>query len=238
VATGAPTTGWVGQEAGECPRCGAGYAPLQEYCLECGLRLPLVDNPEPRTGIARVVPTGQPWIWPVLVALVAAILAVAAVLVARLTDDSSEEALVATTTAPPFLPATEPPPVVSETVPTLPTPRTTPTVPSTSPARPQAPRRGELVEWPAGRDAWTVILASYPTSAGQPAATSRAKEASEAGLPRVGVLDSSEYASLHPGYLVVFSGSYDSQADAEAALDDAHEKGYGAAYAKEIASSR
>jgi len=238
VATGAPTTGWVGQEAGECPRCGAGYAPLQEYCLECGLRLPLVDNPEPRTGIARVVPTGQPWIWPVLVALVAAILAVAAVLVARLTDDSSEETLVATTTAPPFLPATEPPPVVSETVPTLPTPRTTPTVPSTSPARPQAQRRGELVEWPAGRDAWTVILASYPTSAGQPAATSRAKEASEAGLPRVGVLDSSEYASLHPGYLVVFSGSYDSQADAEAALDDAHEKGYGAAYAKEIASSR
>ena len=34
------------------------------------------------------------------------------------------------------------------------------------------------------------------------------------GLPAVGVLDSSQYASLQPGYFVVFSGIYDSQAEA------------------------
>jgi hypothetical protein len=173
------------------------------------------------------------WAWPVLVALVVAALSIAAVLVVRLTDSPTEEAITATTGPPPSLAATQPPPVVSEKVPTLPTPRTTrrPSRGRTSPA----PRAGELVEWPAGTTGWTLVLAS---TTGQESATSRAKEASKAGLPRVGVLDSSQYSSLHPGYFVVFSGIYGSQADAEGALDAAQAKGYGAAYVREIASTR
>ncbi len=37
----------------------------------------------------------------------------------------------------------------------------------------------------------------------------------------MGVLDSSRYASLHPGYWIVFSGVYSSEAEATSALEDA-----------------
>jgi hypothetical protein len=46
----------------------------------------------------------------------------------------------------------------------------------------------------------------------------------------VGVLVSSQYSSLHPDYLVVFQGIYETQADAQAALSAAHAKGYTGAY--------
>ena len=41
------------------------------------------------------------------------------------------------------------------------------------------------------------------------------------GLTAVGLLDSSRYASLHPGYWIVFSGIYASEAEATSALEDA-----------------
>ena len=47
-----------------------------------------------------------------------------------------------------------------------------------------------------------------------------ARSASRAGLPQVGVLDSSRYSSLHPGYSVVFSGIYDSRDQADRAQSD------------------
>ena len=39
------------------------------------------------------------------------------------------------------------------------------------------------------------------------------------GIPDVGLLNSDDFASLNPGYWVVFSGQYDSQSEASAALD-------------------
>ena len=39
----------------------------------------------------------------------------------------------------------------------------------------------------------------------------KANEALTAKLPEVGVLDSGEFSSLHPGYYVVFSGIYPDQ---------------------------
>ena len=56
---------------------------------------------------------------------------------------------------------------------------------------------------------------------GRKAADARAKQARAKGLPQVGVLDSSSYASLHPGYWVVFSGIYGSEAEATSALEAA-----------------
>ena len=44
-----------------------------------------------------------------------------------------------------------------------------------------------------------------------PALAGYAQEALRSGLPEVGVLDSGEFASLHPGYYVVFSGIYEDQ---------------------------
>ncbi len=49
----------------------------------------------------------------------------------------------------------------------------------------------------------------------------RARIARAKKLPQVGIIDSSRYASLHPGYWIVFSGVYASEAEATSALDDA-----------------
>jgi hypothetical protein len=50
----------------------------------------------------------------------------------------------------------------------------------------------------------------------------------------VGVLDSGRYSSLHPGYLVVFSGVYGTHSEADQARVTASAKGYPNAYAREI----
>jgi hypothetical protein len=78
-------------------------------------------------------------------------------------------------------------------------------------------RRG-LVEWPPGEDGWTIVLASVPQADGRRVAVRRARQARARRLPTVGILDSSRYASLHPGYFVVFTGIYASEAEATSAL--------------------
>jgi len=78
-------------------------------------------------------------------------------------------------------------------------------------------------DWPAGEDGWTVVLASVPQTKGRQVAVARARQARQGGLTSVGILDSSLYASLHPGYFVVFAGVYDSEAEATSALEPARE---------------
>jgi hypothetical protein len=80
-----------------------------------------------------------------------------------------------------------------------------------------------------------VVLESIPAGGGGRAlALERARAASRAGLPQSGVLDSSLYSSLHPGYYVVFSGIYPSRGQADAAQAAANSKGFGAAYVRQI----
>jgi hypothetical protein len=71
-------------------------------------------------------------------------------------------------------------------------------------------------------------------TASRASALRRARQASEAGLPETGVLNSSQYSSLHPGYLVVFSGIHRTRAAAEAAIANARAKGYNDAYAAPV----
>jgi hypothetical protein len=78
-----------------------------------------------------------------------------------------------------------------------------------------------VAEWPTDEDGWTISLAALPQTEGRAAAVKRARTARRKGLPQVGVLDSSRYASLHPGYWIVFSGVYSSEAEATSALEDA-----------------
>jgi hypothetical protein len=78
-----------------------------------------------------------------------------------------------------------------------------------------------IAEWPSGEDGWTIALVSLPQTGGRAPALARAKRAHRKGLDSVGVLDSSRYASLHPGYWIVFSGVYASEAEATSALEDA-----------------
>ncbi len=78
-----------------------------------------------------------------------------------------------------------------------------------------------VAEWPSDETGWTIALAAVPQTAGRATAVARAARARARGLPQVGVLDSSRYASLHPGYWIVFSGVYSSEAEATSALEDA-----------------
>ena len=78
-----------------------------------------------------------------------------------------------------------------------------------------------VAEWPTDEDGWTIALAALPQTAGRAVALARVRTARRRGLPQVGVLDSSRYASLHPGYWIVFSGVYSSEAEATSALEDA-----------------
>lgn len=223
-----PTTEPVDQD--ECPRCGATYDPFQEYCLECGLRLPGERGAGAAVAAARRGQLGN-WTLPVLFTFVVALLAAATVVVVQSTSDGSQRPfLVATAGEPSGPPVTETQPVVTETA-----PEAVPEPPP--PPRPQPPAaQGRLAQWPVGVDAYTIVLASMPASGGRANATRKARQASDAGLPEVGVLDSAKYSSLHPGYFVVFSGMYDSLAEAGRFLDQAHSAGFDTAYARLIAS--
>jgi hypothetical protein len=127
-----------------------------------------------------------------------------------------------TTTAP--LTQTE----LESTTPTTTTSATEKTT-TTATTRPVGP-----VEWPAARSGHTVVVASVPTTKGRDSGLRLARAAIRAGLPNVGVLDSSEFASLRPGYYVVFSGFYRTVDGALAAVEAAQAKGYPRAYEREI----
>jgi hypothetical protein len=177
--------------------------------------------------------TPMQWAWPVLVTLVVALLAtvvVAAVQVAA--DDEAEPLLVATTEQPTVPTITTV--VPTETLPTAP-PVTAPPPPLTPPPA-APPAAGRLITWPAGVDGYTVVLNSLPAPGGRAEATQKARAAADAGLTEVGILDSSRYSSLHPGYYVVFSGVYGSMAEATRFVDEARRAGFDTAYARLIAS--
>jgi hypothetical protein len=225
----------VGAEGGECPRCGTPYEPYQEYCLECGLRLPVTAGliPVLATAWRRRVPwyPGD-WVWPVIGALIIAALGAAlAILANRDNGSSATKTRVETNQTVPVgtgtLPGSPPPSPGTSTLPTAPEPTTV------EPPPPPPPPSNQLIAWPAGQNGWTIVLASVPQSAGRGAAASEGRKALSAGLTDVGVLNSSEFSSLHSGYFVVFSGIYNSQAEARSNLSSA-KSSYPQAYARQI----
>jgi hypothetical protein len=80
-----------------------------------------------------------------------------------------------------------------------------------------------------------LVLSSIPMSGGRDRAVAKARRALAAGLPQVGVLDSSRYSSLHPGYYVVFSGIYATLREAHDAASKAGSMGYDA-YPRRVTS--
>ena len=94
-------------------------------------------------------------------------------------------------------------------------------------------RAGALITWPGG-NRYTIVISSFPAGSGLLAAKARAEEAVRAGLPDVGVLVSSSYSSLHPGYLVVFSGIYQTLEEAQSDLPQVTPR-FPSAHAQQIA---
>lgn len=227
-----------------CPRCGVAYAPLQEYCLECGARLPV------NRGVVGVLASSWQrrfawypgdWIWPVAFFFVLTIVATAGALIANAARSSAQRPQVAVppgVTVGPGTTTSGAPPVSTSTTPAVPSPTITtgplPTAPGTrsSPTgtTPAPPNPNALATWPADKSGYTNVLVSVPVQNGRASALQLARRAKRAGLRQVGVLVSSQYSSLHPDYFVVFQGVYDTQAEASAALGAAHAKGYTSAY--------
>ncbi len=234
--------------AGTCPRCGSPYAPGQEYCLECGLRLPLVRGFVAANVIPALAGTWRrharwypgDWIWPVVFGLVVAI-AGATVAILVTTSDKEKRGggtIIATTdtgstgtsSTPTGTTSTETVTTGTTSTETTPT-ETTPT--TTEPPSPPPPPPAAPIKWPAGKSGYTVILASVAHSDGLASARKLATKALDAGLTDVGVLDSSNFSSLTPGYYVVFSGVFDTLAQAEGNLSTAKST-FAQAYTRKI----
>ena len=204
-----------------CPRCGADARPGQEYCLECGGRLTHLSNGPVERASARVArrhPWAAGWIVPSLLGLVIAVLGTGAAI--AISGDGDQVSAVATATGG-SLTVTDSVATLTAPEPTEPAGTTTApatTAPSTTPKPPANPA---VVTWPQGQRGWTIVLLSLPQANGRSAAAAKAADARSGGLRRVGVLDSSKYASLHPGYYVVFTGIFDSEPEASSALQRA-----------------
>ncbi len=182
-------------ETRRCPRCGSMLTAQQEWCLECGADVGSTIAPPPS--------------WRGPVALVGGLLVIALVaLVLALVELAGDPEQVAEQ------PAATPAPTVAPTTTAVPTPGVTTIPPATDDG--SGSTTPEIADWPAGKDAWTVVLESSST---REAAEARANELAQQGIP-VGILDSDEYGSLEPGKFVVFSGQYDSQRAADQALKD------------------
>jgi hypothetical protein len=162
-----------------CPRCGEPAAAAQEYCLECGLRLPGTG----RVGAAPLEPRrlALPLVGAALVAAAGAAGAIA------LTWDGGGGGQVQT--------------AIGGNV-----------------VAPEQEGAARLATWPRGREGWTIVLVSVPKADGREQALDRARLARRRGLTGVGILDSGRVAGLHPGYWVVFAGSYETEPEATSEL--------------------
>ena len=212
-----------------CPRCGAPRDPDQRYCLECGLVLPEVSGRLPswrRRWIRRLGWYPGDWIWVSLVTLIIAAAGAASAI--ALTHHVNDEGSTFYR-APTAVSVAEPAPVPTATTPATVDTSKLPTAPEPTTTRPVKPTG------PKNENGWTIVLVSYPKTNGRPSARQTAGKAAHSGLSQVGVLDSSLYASLQPGYYVVFSGVYPTKADADAAVATARQAGFGGAYSRQIA---
>jgi hypothetical protein len=226
-------------EPGLCPRCGAPHDPFQEYCLECGLRLPPPYGMRTTQIWSRESPI---WLWAALAALLLVALvagAIVAVAATRGDKESKPKTSIPVVTTGPGATDTvgiiTQPPTVTIQPPTGFTTTTSPTTTfgTTTFGTTTTTTTGN-VSWPAGKDGFSIFLKSVPISQGRAQADAAAQRARNNGLTQVGVLKSSDYSSLRPGYWVTFTGIYDTQAQAENNLANARSKGFPLAYAREV----
>ena len=199
----------------DCPRCGGADAG-EEYCLTCGAHLG-APEPEPR------IRAGSPATVLGIVVL-AALGALVAIAVSR--GGSTKTTIVATSL--PARTTVRLAPVLG----TLAVPVTTAPAVTTT-AAPPVTGAATLTPWTLP-DGYTLVLASVTNASGRATAVQIAKHALAQGLSEVGVIDSRDFTGLAPGYFVVFSGAYSSEAEASQHLAQAKRAGFAAAYARHV----
>jgi hypothetical protein len=189
-----------------CEECGAALGDGQMYCIECGAPTGLA-RPRRRPAYGRMIAAG------LLAALLAGGLGYGVgVLQARL--DQEPRALPAQAArSPSEAPVTAAPP--SEPV-EEPTAEETETDAGTRTQAPTGAPGGGVPGWPAGRTGWTVVLASVRSETD---ANTHAQRVQASGQP-AGVLFSSNFSSLRPGYYVVYSGILNTREEAAAQVSN------------------
>jgi hypothetical protein len=170
--------------ASGCPRCGTTLARGQEYCLECGVRVP---GPG-RFGGAPTEP-GRLLLPLAVLGLVAALGAGVAIWA---TGDPAPPLTVVTATGG-----------------------------NVAVSTPKEASEPEPAGWPADTEGWTVVLLSVPKVRGKAVALQATRDARSKGLRGVGIIDSSRFPSLQPGYWMVFAGRYPNEAEATSHLQAA-----------------
>ncbi|HLM93169.1 MAG TPA: hypothetical protein VK273_05110 [Gaiellaceae bacterium] len=229
-------------DPGHCPNCGAPHDVYQEYCLECGRRLP---GAYVGGRYAEVWRRDSPiWLWAALTALLLVALVSGAVVALAATDDGkssepgtsipvvstapSTTTTVGVVTTPPTITINPPTTTLGTTTFSTTTFGTTTFGTTTT--------TGSNVTWPPNKDGFTVVLKSVPTSNGRSQAEAAADKARTNGLSQVGILNSTDFSSLNPGYYVTFTGIYDTESQANAALPNARSKGFPTAYVREVSN--
>ena len=226
-------------EPGRCPNCGAPHDVYQEYCLECGRRLP---GAYVGGRYAEVWRRDSPiWLWAALAALLLVALVSGAVVALAATDDgkSSEPgtSIPVVSTAPSTTSTVGvAPSTITITPPTTTLGTTTFSTTTFGTTTFGTTTTGSNVTWPPSKDGFTVVLKSVPTSNGRSQAEAAADKARTNGLSQVGILNSSDFSSLNPGYYVTFTGIYDTESQANAALPNARSKGFPTAYVREVSN--
>ena len=227
-------------EPGRCPNCGAPHDVYQEYCLECGRRLP---GAYVGGRYAEVWRRDSPiWLWAALAALLLVALVSGAVVALAATDDgkssgpSTSIPVVSTAPSTSSVGVTTPPTItINPPTTTLGTTTFSTTTFGTTTFG-TTTTTGSNVTWPPSKDGFTVVLKSVPTNNGRSPAEAAADKARTNGLSQVGILNSSDFSSLNPGYYVTFTGIYDTESQANAALPNARSKGFPTAYVREVSN--
>ena len=214
----------------ECPDCGASTNRGQEYCLECGHRLP-ADPAAAGLPRGRLAP-GGPWL-ALLATAAVALIAASTVVRPRARRPRGRRFDADRDLAAAGGPARDRDRArrrvgahdrARGVLPSLPRPPPT--------ASPRAARR--LIAWPRDGSGWTIVLASVPAGPGNRAVAIRqARDAVDQGLRHVGVLTSSGSRACTP------ATSWSSRASTrtEAPLSRhfrAPAAGYNAGYTREI----
>lgn len=228
-------------DPGRCPNCGAPHDVYQEYCLECGRRLP---GAYVGGRYAEVWRRDSPiWLWAALAALLLVALISGAVVALAATDDgkSSEPgtSIPVVSTAPSTtttVGVVTTPPTITINPPTTTLGTTTFSTTTFGTTTFGTTTTGSNVTWPPNKDGFTVVLKSVPTSNGRSQAEAAADKARTNGLSQVGILNSTDFSSLNPGYYVTFTGIYDTESQANAALPNARSKGFPTAYVREVSN--
>ena len=201
-------------DVARCPACLSPMRSDQRYCLECGERLAVDEIPPPPGGGSAFANRNTS-----ILAIIAVILIVAGVGLAwvalRTTSDGDDPVTTAATTDTGITDTGITDTGITDTG--------------------MTDTGGTVSGWPADQSGYAVILASKDAASFTEAdAQAIADQATAAGVPMVGVLDSSLFPSLNPGYWAVFSGPYTTKDEAALAATTIQGQGYPDAYAREV----